>query len=41
VVHDLPGVGMHLHDHVDVVQVVDAPHLKDLFGLSLPAWCAP
>jgi choline dehydrogenase-like flavoprotein len=35
VVHDLPGVGMHLHDHVDVVQVVNAPHLKDLFGLSL------
>ncbi len=34
VVHDLPGVGRHLHDHVDVVQVVDAPHLKDLFGLS-------
>jgi choline dehydrogenase-like flavoprotein len=25
---------MHLHDHVDVVQVVNAPHLKDLFGLS-------
>ena len=23
--HDLPGVGQHLHDHVDVVQVVDAP----------------
>jgi len=34
VVHDLPGVGRNLHDHVDVVQVVDAPHLKDLFGLS-------
>lgn len=34
VVHDLPGVGLHLHDHVDVVQVVNAPHLKDLFGLS-------
>ena len=33
-VHDLPGVGRHLHDHPDVVQVVDAPHLKDLFGLS-------
>ena len=31
---DLPGVGQHLHDHLDVVQVVDAPHLKDLFGLS-------
>jgi choline dehydrogenase-like flavoprotein len=35
VAHDLPGVGQHLHDHVDVVQVVDAPHLSDLFGLSL------
>lgn len=34
VVHDLPGVGQNLHDHVDVVQVVDAPHLQDLFGLS-------
>ncbi len=35
VAHDLPGVGQHLHDHVDVVQVVNAPQLKDLFGLSL------
>ena len=34
-VHELPGVGRHLHDHPDVVQVVDAPQLKDLFGLSL------
>jgi len=33
-VHHLPGVGANLHDHVDVIQVVDAPHLKDLFGLS-------
>ncbi|HEV7577135.1 MAG TPA: choline dehydrogenase [Caldimonas sp.] len=32
--HDLPGVGRHLHDHVDVVAVLGAPHLKDLFGLS-------
>ncbi|MEO7337439.1 MAG: GMC family oxidoreductase N-terminal domain-containing protein, partial [Caldimonas sp.] len=32
--HHLPGVGAHLHDHVDVVQVADAPHLQDLFGLS-------
>ncbi|KNZ33139.1 MAG: glucose-methanol-choline oxidoreductase [Methylibium sp. NZG] len=40
-VHDLPGVGRHLHDHVDVVQVVNAPHLTDLFGLSLTgAWNA-
>jgi choline dehydrogenase-like flavoprotein len=33
--HDLPGVGQNLHDHVDVVLVVDAPQAKDLFGLSL------
>ena len=39
--HHLPGVGRHLHDHVDVVQVVDAPQLTDLFGLSLGgAWQA-
>jgi choline dehydrogenase-like flavoprotein len=37
----LPGVGRHLHDHVDVVQIIDAPHLKELFGLSLTgAWRA-
>ncbi len=35
VVHDLPGVGRNLHDHVDVVQVWDAPQTNDLFGLSL------
>jgi choline dehydrogenase-like flavoprotein len=35
VVHDLPGVGANLHDHVDVVQVVNAPQLTELFGLSL------
>ncbi|NML42985.1 choline dehydrogenase [Ramlibacter sp. G-1-2-2] len=34
VLHDLPGVGRNLHDHIDVVQVVEAPHLTDLFGLS-------
>lgn len=34
VAHDLPGVGRNLHDHPDVVQVVDAPRLTDLFGLS-------
>uniref|UniRef100_UPI0035640729 GMC family oxidoreductase n=1 Tax=Hydrogenophaga sp. TaxID=1904254 RepID=UPI0035640729 len=33
--HDLPGVGANLHDHVDVVVVVNAPRLTDLFGLSL------
>jgi choline dehydrogenase-like flavoprotein len=32
--HELPGVGANLHDHLDVVQVVDAPHLSELFGLS-------
>jgi choline dehydrogenase-like flavoprotein len=35
--HHLPGVGAHLHDHIDVTQVVNAPHLTDTFGLSLPA----
>ena len=34
VAHDLPGVVQNLHDHVDVVQVVDAPQHKDLFGIS-------
>ena len=38
-VHHLPGVGRHLHDHVDVVQVMDTPGVTDLFGLSLAgAW---
>ncbi len=32
--HDLPGVGMHLHDHPDVVLVTNAPQLTDLFGIS-------
>ena len=37
--HHLPGVGRHLHDHPDVVQVVDAPGITELFGLSLRgAW---
>jgi len=34
VVHDLPGVGRNLHDHIDAVQVVAAPQLKETFGLS-------
>jgi choline dehydrogenase-like flavoprotein len=34
-VHDLPGVGENLHDHVDVVQVVNAPALKETLGVSL------
>jgi choline dehydrogenase-like flavoprotein len=33
-IHHLPGVGRHLHDHIDVVQVVDAPRGRDLFGVS-------
>lgn len=33
---DLPGVGSGLHDHLDAVQVVDAPAMRALFGLSLP-----
>ncbi len=38
-IHDLPGVGQHLHDHIDVVQVVDVPAAKDLFGVSAAgAW---
>jgi len=32
--HDLPGVGRHFHDHVDIVQVVEAPALKETFGVS-------
>jgi choline dehydrogenase-like flavoprotein len=32
---DLPGVGQNLHDHCDAIQVYDAPHLRDLFGVSL------
>ena len=35
VLHDLPGVGQHLQDHLDVVQQVRAPQAKDLMGLSL------
>jgi choline dehydrogenase-like flavoprotein len=33
-VHHLPGVGQNMHDHIDVVQVLDAPKAKDLFGVS-------
>jgi choline dehydrogenase-like flavoprotein len=36
VVHDSPGVGQSLHDHIDVVQVYEAPTATDLFGISLP-----
>ena len=34
-VHHLPGVGQNFHDHIHVVQVLDAPRAKDLFGISL------
>jgi len=33
--HDLPGVGQHLHDHPDMVQVVHVPSNTELFGLSV------
>lgn len=33
-VHHLPGVGRHLHDHVDVTIACDAPAAKDAFGIS-------
>ncbi|MGM9487545.1 GMC family oxidoreductase [Ideonella sp. YS5] len=32
--HALPGVGANLHDHPDVIQVVDTPRLTDFFGVS-------
>jgi choline dehydrogenase-like flavoprotein len=35
VVHDLAGVGGALHDHPDVVQVMDSPGQTELFGLSM------
>lgn len=35
VVRELPGVGGNLHDHPDVVMVVEAPKATELFGLSL------
>jgi choline dehydrogenase-like flavoprotein len=41
VLHELPGVGQNLHDHIDVVQVVNAPRLTQTFGVSLTgAWNA-
>ena len=33
--HDLPGVGQHLHDHPDIVQVVHVPNNTELLGLSV------
>ena len=35
VLHELPGVGRHLHDHLDSIIVVDAPRMQESFGLSL------
>src|SRR5206468_2317512 len=32
---ELPGVGRNLQDHLDAIAVLDAPHLADLFGVSL------
>lgn len=37
VVHDLPGVGRHLHDHPDVTLTFSAPQQRELFGLSAGA----
>ncbi len=34
VLHDLPGVGEHLHDHISVTQVIDAPRRTDTFTVS-------
>jgi len=36
VLFDQPGVGAQLHDHIDVVQVFDAPGHHELFALSMP-----
>ena len=36
-VHDLPGVGRHLHDHLDSIIVVNAPRMSESFGLSFGA----
>ncbi|MBZ8141501.1 glucose-methanol-choline oxidoreductase [Rubrivivax gelatinosus] len=39
VLHELPGVGRHLHDHPDVVLLVDAPQARETVGVSLGgAW---
>jgi choline dehydrogenase-like flavoprotein len=31
VLHDLPGVGEHLHDHISVTHIIDAPRRRDTF----------
>lgn len=33
-VRHLPGVGQNLHDHVDVVLVMNAPRVRDLLGIT-------
>jgi choline dehydrogenase-like flavoprotein len=33
--HALPGVGQHLHDHIDIVQLFNAPGKTELFGISV------
>ena len=39
-VHDLPGVGQNLHDHIDIVQVINAPQLTETFGVSFTGMVA-
>jgi choline dehydrogenase-like flavoprotein len=34
VVRDLPAVGRHLHDHLDSIIVIDAPRMRESFGIS-------
>jgi choline dehydrogenase-like flavoprotein len=34
VLHELPGVGEHLHDHINLVQVIEAPRLTATMGVS-------
>ncbi|MDP2008304.1 MAG: FAD-dependent oxidoreductase [Rubrivivax sp.] len=34
VLHDLPGVGLHLHDHISVTHVIAAPRRTDTFTVS-------
>ncbi len=34
-IHDLPGVGENLHDHLDIVQQVHAPALTQSVGITL------
>jgi len=41
VVHDAPGVGQNLQDHIDIVHSYEAGASRGLFGLSLPGiWAA-